>query len=74
MVVWLVLHLLLLVAVEDHAHALPMPQPLFDYPCLQLIRGAGCKAGLVLTPSTSLEYCRYVMDKLDIILLMRYGH
>ena len=50
-----------------------MPQPLFDYLCLQLIRGAGCKAGLVLTPSTSLEYCRYVMDKLDIILLMRYG-
>lgn len=37
---------------------------------LQLIRGAGCKAGLVLTPSTSLEYCKYVMDKLDIILLM----
>lgn len=37
---------------------------------LSLIRGSGCKAGLVLTPSTSLEYCRYVMDKLDIILLM----
>jgi Ribulose-phosphate 3 epimerase family len=26
--------------------------------------------GLVLTPSTSLEYVKYVMDKIDIILLM----
>jgi Ribulose-phosphate 3 epimerase family len=24
----------------------------------------------VLTPSTSLDYCKYVMDKVDIILLM----
>lgn len=37
---------------------------------LSLIRSYGLKAGLVLTPSTSLEYCKYVMDKLDIILLM----
>ena len=37
---------------------------------LQLIRSLGCKSGLVLTPSTSLDYCRYVMDKIDIILLM----
>jgi ribulose-phosphate 3-epimerase len=37
---------------------------------LQLIRSAGCKSGLVLTPSTSLDYCKYVMDKIDIILLM----
>ncbi len=37
---------------------------------LSLIRNAGCKSGLVLTPSTSLDYCRYVMDKIDIILLM----
>ncbi|KAJ1423710.1 ribulose-phosphate 3-epimerase [Ochromonadaceae sp. CCMP2298] len=37
---------------------------------LGLIRSLGCKAGLVLTPSTSLDYCKYVMDKLDIILLM----
>ena len=37
---------------------------------LSLIRSAGCKSGLVLTPSTSLEYCKYVMDKIDIILLM----
>jgi len=37
---------------------------------LQLIKSSGCKSGLVLTPSTSLDYCKYVMDKIDIILLM----
>lgn len=37
---------------------------------LQLIRSLGCKSGLVLNPSTSLEHCRYVLDKVDIILLM----
>lgn len=37
---------------------------------LSLIRSLGCKSGLVLTPTTSLDYCRYVMDKIDIILLM----
>merc|ERR1711966_496119 len=37
---------------------------------LQLIRDGGCKAGLVFNPATSLDYCKYVMDKLDIILLM----
>ena len=37
---------------------------------LGLIRSLGCKSGLVLTPSTSLETCRYVLDKVDIILLM----
>lgn len=37
---------------------------------LGLIRSLGCKSGLVLTPSTSLDYCKYVLDKIDIILLM----
>ena len=37
---------------------------------LGLIRSKGLKSGLVLTPSTSLDYCKYVMDKIDIILLM----
>lgn len=37
---------------------------------LQMIRDAGCKAGLVLNPATGLESLRYVMDKLDMILLM----
>ena len=35
-----------------------------------MIRDGGCKAGLVLNPATSLDYCKYVMDKIDIILLM----
>lgn len=37
---------------------------------LQLIRDQGCKAGLALNPATSLQYLRYVMPKLDLILLM----
>lgn len=37
---------------------------------LALIRDAGCKAGLVLNPATPLHYLDYVMEKLDIILLM----
>jgi ribulose-phosphate 3-epimerase len=37
---------------------------------LQLIRESGCKAGLVFNPSTSLSYLDYVMDKIDMILLM----
>ncbi|MEX2366421.1 MAG: ribulose-phosphate 3-epimerase, partial [Pseudohongiellaceae bacterium] len=37
---------------------------------LQLIRSLGCKAGLVLNPATPLDCLEYVMDKLDLILLM----
>lgn len=37
---------------------------------LQLIKNCGCKAGLVFNPATPLSYLDYVMDKLDIILLM----
>ncbi|QDX28710.1 ribulose-phosphate 3-epimerase [Dickeya poaceiphila] len=37
---------------------------------LHLIKDHGCKAGLVFNPATSLSYLDYVMDKLDIILLM----
>jgi ribulose-phosphate 3-epimerase len=37
---------------------------------LSLVRNAGCKSGLVFNPSTSLDYLKYVMDKVDIILLM----
>ncbi len=37
---------------------------------LQLIREGGCRAGLVLNPATSPDVLEYVMDKLDIILLM----
>lgn len=37
---------------------------------LQLIRDTGCQAGLVFNPATPLSYLDYVMDKVDIILLM----
>ncbi|QIK36852.1 ribulose-phosphate 3-epimerase [Caldichromatium japonicum] len=37
---------------------------------LQLIRDSGCKAGLVFNPATPLVYLDYVLDKLDMILLM----
>ena len=37
---------------------------------LGLIRDSGCKAGLVLNPATPLHYLDYVMDKVDMILLM----
>ncbi|WP_372964737.1 ribulose-phosphate 3-epimerase [Marinobacter sp.] len=37
---------------------------------LQLIREGGCKAGLVFNPATPLSYMDYVMDKLDMVLLM----
>ncbi|QTP59895.1 ribulose-phosphate 3-epimerase [Billgrantia antri] len=37
---------------------------------LQLIRSGGCKAGLVFNPATPLSYLDYVMDKVDMILLM----
>ncbi|WP_028485028.1 ribulose-phosphate 3-epimerase [Thioalkalivibrio sp. ALE17] len=37
---------------------------------LQLIHSEGCKAGLVFNPATPLSYLEYVMDKVDMILLM----
>ncbi|MGR9047013.1 MAG: ribulose-phosphate 3-epimerase, partial [Gammaproteobacteria bacterium] len=37
---------------------------------LQLIKDCGCKAGLVFNPGTPLHHLDYVMDKLDMILLM----
>lgn len=37
---------------------------------LQLIRAQGCQAGLVFNPATPLSYLDYVMDKVDMILLM----
>ena len=40
----------------------------FDSPFI--FTQAGCKSGLVFTPSTSLDCLKYVMDKVDIILLM----
>ncbi len=37
---------------------------------LTLIRSLGCKAGLVLNPATPIECLDWVMDRLDLILLM----
>ena len=36
----------------------------------ELVRGSGCKSGLVFNPATPLHYLDYVMDKVDMILLM----
>jgi ribulose-phosphate 3-epimerase len=37
---------------------------------LQAIRDAGCKAGLVFNPATPLDCLKYVIDKVDMVLLM----
>ena len=37
---------------------------------LQLIKEHGCQAGLVFNPATPLSYLDYVLDKVDVILLM----
>jgi ribulose-phosphate 3-epimerase len=37
---------------------------------IQLIKASGCTAGLVFNPATPLAYLDYVLDKLDLVLLM----
>ena len=37
---------------------------------LQLIQGEGCKAGLVFNPATPLDVLEWVIDKVDLILIM----
>ena len=37
---------------------------------LGLVKELGCKAGLVFNPATPLSHLDYVMDKIDVILLM----
>lgn len=37
---------------------------------LQLIKDGGCKAGLVFNPATPLDALKYVLDKVDMVLLM----
>lgn len=37
---------------------------------LSLIRDLGCKSGLVFNPATPLSHLEYVLDKVDIVLLM----
>ena len=37
---------------------------------LQLIRAEGCQAGLVFNPATPLDVLEWVIDKIDVVLLM----
>lgn len=37
---------------------------------LSLVRDLGCKSGLVFNPATPLDYLKYVIHKVDMILLM----
>ncbi len=37
---------------------------------LQLIKDSGCKSGLVFNPATPLDCLKYVIDKVDMVLLM----
>ena len=37
---------------------------------LQLIKSAGCQAGLVFNPASSLDALEYVIDRVDLILIM----
>ncbi|CSA32578.1 ribulose-phosphate 3-epimerase [Vibrio cholerae] len=37
---------------------------------MQLIKECGCQAGVVLNPATPLHHLDYIMDKVDLILLM----
>ncbi|NIY84737.1 ribulose-phosphate 3-epimerase [Vibrio hepatarius] len=37
---------------------------------LQLIQSCGCKAGVALNPATSPETIKYVMEKVDLVLVM----
>ena len=37
---------------------------------LQLIQGAGCRSGLVFNPATSLDVLEWVIDKVDLVLIM----
>jgi len=37
---------------------------------LQLVRDSGCKCGLVFNPATPLDYLKYCIDKVDMVLLM----
>jgi ribulose-phosphate 3-epimerase len=37
---------------------------------LQLIKNEGCKSGLVFNPATSLDYLKYEIENVDMVLLM----
>lgn len=37
---------------------------------VSLIKEKGCKAGIVFNPTTPLNYLKYIIDKIDIVLIM----
>jgi len=37
---------------------------------LQLVHDSGCRSGLVFNPATPIDYLNYVVDKVDMVLLM----
>jgi ribulose-phosphate 3-epimerase len=37
---------------------------------LQLVRDLGCRAGLVFNPATPLSWLEYLLDKIDMVLIM----
>jgi ribulose-phosphate 3-epimerase len=37
---------------------------------LQLVHDSGCQSGLVFNPATPIDYLNYVVDKVDMVLLM----
>jgi ribulose-phosphate 3-epimerase len=37
---------------------------------VQVIKAAGCQAGLAFNPATSLEVLEYLLDKIDLVLIM----
>jgi ribulose-phosphate 3-epimerase len=52
-------------AITVHAEVVPHLQR-----TLASIRGLGCRAGVALNPSTGLESLRYVLDDIDLVLVM----
>ncbi len=51
-------------------HVSPGGEPARPDRSLGLIREQGCKAGLVFNPATPLDWLDYVIDKVDMVLLM----
>ena len=53
----------------DHIYVHPEAGPHLNR-SLKAIRALGCKAGVVFNPSTSPEVIRYMLDEVDLILVM----
>jgi ribulose-phosphate 3-epimerase len=57
-------------ALRDFGIKAPLDVHLMIKPVDRIIRDSGCKSGLVFNPATPLDVLEYVMDKVDMILLM----